>query len=151
MPEEVRLRKIANLPFTCDPKTFWRAATQRLETATFLLESGSRKHWDAVYLAGYVAECVLKALILKRTPKRKRRAVREELTSGAKSHNFDFLRVILSRSGSSFPKTIREELDDLQDEWSSDLRYVVARISYRETERFIKHVRSIYDWVERSL
>ena len=64
MSEEQRLKKIASSPFTCDPKAFWRAATQRLETATFLLESGSRKHLDAVYLAGYVVECALKALIL---------------------------------------------------------------------------------------
>jgi hypothetical protein len=39
-------------------KAYWRAATQRRDTAAYLLESESYdKYLDAVYLAGYAAEC----------------------------------------------------------------------------------------------
>ena len=79
MPEEQLLKKLVQSGFSCDPKAFWRAASERLVTARLLLES--RRHLDAVYLAGYVVEFALKALILDRTPARERPATCQELTS----------------------------------------------------------------------
>ena len=80
MPAESQLRRINRSEFDCNPKAFWRAASQRLEAANLLLESGI--FLDAVYLAGYAVECALKALILERTPAARRREVCRDLTSG---------------------------------------------------------------------
>jgi HEPN domain-containing protein len=149
MREEHRLEKIVKSEFSCTPESFWRAASQRVASAIRLLESQS--HLDAVYLAGYVVECALKALILKRTPANKRRDLCQELSSGARSHNFDYLSGTLVLRQCTIPREVRQSLDVLSDEWSTDLRYVGNLISYREAERFIQRVQAVYEWVERSL
>jgi HEPN domain-containing protein len=124
MPGERRLRDLASTGVTGDAsKAFWRAATQRRETAAYLLKSESNDNYlDAVYLAGYAAECALKSLILKRTPKSERGAVLDELTSGARAHNFDVLIRSLRMKGCPPPRDIREHLVSLSEEWRTDLR-----------------------------
>ncbi len=149
MPEESRLRKINRSEFDCSSKAFWRAASQRLQAANLLLES--EVFLDAVYLAGYVVECAMKALILKRTPAAERRGLCEELTSGARAHNLDVLSGYLRAKGCSIPVNIRKLLDILNDEWRTDLRYIGAVIPGREAEQFIERVRTVYAWVGRSL
>ena len=151
MPEEPLLKKLVQAELSCTPKAFWRAATQRLDAARLLLESQGGSHLDAVYLAGYVVECALKALILARTPAKNRAATCQELTSGAKPHNFDFLRWVLSQKGCPLPEAIRFDLKILRDRWSTDLRYAAKLVSYREAKEFMKRVQSIYEWVERTL
>jgi len=71
----------------------------------------SSYYLDAIYLAGYAAECSLKALILEWTPKLKWAAVCEEISSGAKAHNMDFLKGILNRRQCSIPDEIGESLE----------------------------------------
>lgn len=146
-----RLKQLMEAGSTCDIKAFRRAASQRLETARFLLDSRSRQHLDAVYLAGYAVECALKALILARTPQGSRSKVCEELTSGARSHDFAVLRRVLMTRGCSPPPEIRGALDSLKQEWRTDLRYVGAVIPLREARAFVDRVNFVYDWVERSL
>ena len=50
---------------------FMRAASQRYTAAELLLREGL--NLEAMYLAGYVVECSLKALILAHTPQRRRK------------------------------------------------------------------------------
>lgn len=144
------IRRIAQAGIDCSPKSYWRAATQRLEVAEFLLKN-SRYHLDALYLAGYAVECSLKALILRRTPKPKWAAVCEEISSGAKAHNLDFLEGILNRRQRSIPDETSESLKVIRREWTTNLRYVGALIPCKEADTFIKHVELIYKWAERSL
>jgi HEPN domain-containing protein len=152
MPGERRLRDLASTGVTGDAaKAFWRAATQRRGTAAYLLNSESNdKYLDAVYLAGYAAECALKSLILRRTPKSERGAVLDELTSGARAHNFDVLSRLLRIKGCPPPQDIREHLISLSEEWRTDLRYIGAMISRKEAERFLKRVDAICEWARRS-
>jgi hypothetical protein len=49
-----------------EARRFHRAAAQRLTAAEFLLNN--HFHLEAVYIGGYVVECALKALALRRTP-----------------------------------------------------------------------------------
>lgn len=149
MPAESRLRRINRSEFDCNHKAYWRAASQRLDAANLLLDAGI--FLDAVYLGGYVVECSLKALILKRTPAARRRAVCEELTAGARVHNFDVLSAMLMAKACAIPANIRKLLDSLNDEWRTDLRYVGAAIPEREAEQFIEQIRTVYDWVRGSL
>lgn len=144
-----QLRRICQAESACNPRAFWRAASQRLQAASFLLESGI--YLDAVYLAGYVVECALKALILERTPAPRRRQVGEELTSGARAHNFDVLSAILRAKGCPPPPEILGFLDSLNGEWRTDLRYVGTFIPEREADHFLKRVKAVYEWVERNL
>ena len=143
------IRKIVRTELDCSPKSYRRAATQRLDVANFLLKN-SKYYLDAVYLAGYAVECSLKALVLERTLKSKRAAVCEEISSGAKAHNLDFLKGILERRGCSIPDKTRESLNVIKCEWKTNLRYVGALIPYEEAESFIKHVAWICQWAERS-
>lgn len=152
MPKSRRLRDLVAAGLTGDPATaFWRAATQRRDTAAYLLKSESNdKYLDAVYLAGYAAECALKSLILKRTPKSERPAVLDELTSGARAHNFDVLSNFLRLRGCPPPRDIREHLVSLGEEWRTDLRYIGAWISQEEAQQFLKRVDAICEWAQRS-
>ena len=152
MPGERRLRDLAGAGLAGDAaKAFWRAATQRRDTAAYLLASeSSDKYLDAVYLGGYAAECALKSLILKRTPKSKRPAVLEELTSGARAHNLDVLSGFLRAAGCSIPRDIRQYLVSLSEEWRTDLRYVGALISRKEAEQFLKRVDAVCKWAQGS-
>jgi HEPN domain-containing protein len=148
MAQESVLRRITQAEFDCNPRAFRRAAVQRLEAARFLLDSEA--FLDAVYLAGYVVECALKALILERTPVSKRGEACRELTSGARAHNFDVLSGLLKVKGCTIPDEIEECLASLADQWRTDLRYVGTFVPRREAERFIDQVRSVYEWMQRS-
>src|SRR5262245_63677310 len=77
-------------------RKFRRAGEQRWLTARWLLTE-SEFHLDAIYLAGYAVECSLKALIFRRTPSRAFEIVYEEVTSGRKAHDFEFLKGLLRR------------------------------------------------------
>jgi HEPN domain-containing protein len=144
------IRKLVQRDIDCSPKAYRRAATQRLAAATFLLKE-SKYYLDALYLAGYAAECSLKALILKRSPKSKWAAICEDIGSGAKAHNLDVLKGILTRGQCSIPEDIVESLELIKCEWITSLRYVGAFIPYDEAWTFINHVTSVCLWVERSL
>jgi HEPN domain-containing protein len=61
-----------------DIRKFERAAEQRLAAARLLLENGF--HLEAMYIAGYCAECALKALILRRTPRKQHEPMLEQIT-----------------------------------------------------------------------
>ena len=149
MPGKSQLKRIIQAEFDCNWRTFWRAAEQRLRTANVLLKS--RVYLDAVYLGGYAVECALKALILARTMAAKRAETCKELTSGAKSNNFDVLTESLRAKGCPPPANIRGLLDSLSDEWRTDLRYIGALIPHREAEQFLERVQSVYEWVARTL
>jgi len=143
------IQKIVQTGIDCSPKSYRRAATQRLGAAKFLLKNSSY-YLDALYLAGYAAECSLKALILEWTPKSKWAAVCEEISSGAKAHSVDFLKGILNRRQCSIPDETAVSLEVIKREWITDLRYVGALIPFKEAEFFIEHVTLIYQWAERS-
>lgn len=149
MPQDSLLKRICQEKFECQPWAFRRAASQRLQATNLLLESNS--FLDAVYLAGYVVECSLKALILERTPAAKRPDICLELTTGARSHNFDVLSGILRAKGCPPPRDVMAILDVLSDEWRTDLRYLGSIIPEREARLFLERVRAVHRWVEGSL
>jgi len=149
MPKESHLRRICRAEFDCNPKTFLRAAAQRLDAARLLLDSGL--FLDAVYLGGYVVECGLKALILHRTPASRRRGACQELTTGARAHNYDVLTAGLKAKGCPIPREIQRRLDDLNEEWRTNLRYSGALIPEGEAEESLESVEAVHQWVEGSL
>ena|SRR5262245_59739674 len=137
-----------------DIRLFERAAKQRLEAALFLFNHGF--NLDAVYLAGYVVECALKALILKWTPRNDFRAVLAKLTeAGARGHDFVYLKDLLKeRRGKRGAKdkgvfdTLAENLR-IVDTWSTALRYQVGVLKKKHAAHFLKATEAIQDWCLR--
>jgi HEPN domain-containing protein len=132
-----------------DVRKFQRAAAQRIAAAEMLVEHGF--HLESIYLAGYAVECSLKALILRRTPRRVYRAMYEQLTHGRKGHDIESLRSVLRASPihCELPAKIRELLNRVAT-WNTDLRYEVGLVAYRDAARFLDAARQIREWAERS-
>jgi HEPN domain-containing protein len=129
-----------------DIRKFERAALQRQAAAELLLEHGY--HLDATYLAGYVVELALKALILRRTPKNARDSAWESITAaGAKGHSLEYLKHLLNKTGCSVPREMTERLRVVA--WSTDLRYEVGLIAYDDAKAFLDAARQIRQWAER--
>ncbi len=55
------------MPSSAQARCFYRAARQRFDDALLLLEM--ERTTAAVYLSGYIVECMLKALILSAVPR----------------------------------------------------------------------------------
>jgi hypothetical protein len=134
-----------------DIRLFFRAASARLEAARFLLEHGF--YTDSTYLAGYVVECSLKGLILRRTPRNQHDRMKKELTEvGAKGHDFEFLKHLLHKS--SGKATSRASLlpDKLNrsfravSAWSTDLRYSPEPGEHLASARFFEAAQAIHEW-----
>jgi len=130
-------------------RKFRRAAEQRWLTAQWLLAE-SEFYLYAMYLGGYAIECDLKALIFRRTPNRSFEKVYDEVTSGRKAHDFEFLKGLLRRppTNLTFPKEIMEPFRRVAT-WSNDLRYESGIREYDEVKEFLEAVAAIRTWVEK--
>lgn len=148
-PKPSRLARIVEEYDRADstPQSYIRAASLRKETADLLASPSLRRGLDAVYLAGYAAECALKALILERTSKNRREATLDEISAGAKAHDLQKLRNALILRGVSVPREVWEAIDRICEEWSTDLRYVAKIPPEREVAQFLKRVDVVLDWV----
>jgi HEPN domain-containing protein len=133
-----------------DIRKFRRASEQRLKAAELLFEHAF--YLEAIYIGGYAIECTLKQLILSRTPRNQHRLMLEKLTKvGAKGHDFEYLRGILeSPPMNCFPPDDVAKLLGRVSTWSTELRYEVGAMKFEEADRFLKGVRRVRDWAERS-
>ncbi len=123
-----------------------RAAGQRLTAAGLLL---GRANLDAIYLAGYVVECALKALLLARTPHRHREQLRETFFRGAGGHNLEGIKESLKERGCPMPR--EEAILFRKIAWSPALRYEVGHRPDEEAQAALMHAAAILKWVERSI
>lgn len=129
-------------------RRFSRLAAARLEDAEWLMRA--RRYNAAVYLAGYVVECSLKALLLSVTPFPARE---DQVTAfrGARAHNYDDLRVTyLTRGGAPIPKNMTRALAEVE-RWSTDLRYATKLIRFEQASKFIKAAADILAWAQGRL
>ena len=125
-----------------DVEKLLRAAAQRLTSAEILYDSAL--FLDCTYLAGYSAECSLKAVLLGRTPARQRQKFK-----GKKAHNYEHLRGLLKQKNVD-TSPISSALRKIAS-WSTDLRYEVGRGDSRTANEFLEATRIIYDWANRSV
>jgi hypothetical protein len=141
-----------------DIRLFQRAAAQRLKAAELLFDHGF--FLESIYIGGYVVECALKALILKRTPQSRYQAVWKQITEvGSKGHDFEYLggflfspdRTRRARIASPLvvPKTIRKSLRQVAS-WSTVLRYRVSLEKRDDAKTFLSAAKLIGEWAERS-
>ena len=135
-------------PKSKQARLFYRAARQRLDDAEFLLES--ERTTAAVYLAGYVVECVFKALIITEAGTANAQEVVASFR-GSGAHNYDWLRSLYQKHGGpTLPKAITEAFLIVEN-WGTDLRYRPGTIPADEAEDFLDAVRRIWKWADRRL
>jgi HEPN domain-containing protein len=133
------------LPSSEAARLFYQAAHQRSDDADFLL-NGDRTT-GSTYLAGYSVECILKALILSHTPKRKHKTVLNSFR-GAKAHDFEWLKREYLKRGGAPPPLAVVRLFALVNTWSTDIRYKPGAIGRREAVTFVDATSKILQWAD---
>ncbi len=133
-----------------NPQMFWRAATKRRAAAEVLAQHDPPHFTDAVYLAGYAGECILKALILASIPVSKRPAIIDGEFRGRKGHDIAHLMGLLREQGVGWSVSVQPALRRLAG-WSTDLRYETAEFDGQEARGFLSHVDLILDWAKGRL
>jgi HEPN domain-containing protein len=128
-------------------RRFHRVAVQRFEEASFLLENGFTT--AAVYLGGYAVECILKCLLLARTPPGRHGDAIASFT-GRAAHSFSWLRRQLGQRGVNFPPEVVRQLTDVGS-WTTDLRYSPVAVSEQEAQEFMAAVSGLLEWGEGGL
>jgi hypothetical protein len=146
-------------PVDPNPREFKRAAFARLAVAEYLLVPpkssempiAPKFYLEAIYLGGYAVECAMKAMILERTVKSKRRERFKAISGGAIYHQFDILERVLRIQNVQIPEVVLQSIRIITPQWTTDLRYAGAIVPKAEAVDFLKHARQIVEWVERSL
>jgi len=126
---------------------YLRAARQRFASAELLLRHNLTP--DSVYIAGYVSECALKALILRRTPPGRFDESLSRISRGATGHDLEFLKSVLKDFGCRLPMDVAKALSRVVS-WSTDLRYEVGLLQYVQGRLFLDATKVVLDWVIRS-
>lgn len=125
-------------------RDFQRAAEQRFTAAEFLLQSDFTL--EALYLAGYCVECILKALIMNLTPEDQREATYNRLTAGAKMHYHAEINKELKNLDLPIPIEIAKRLRRF--DWYTDLRYESGRKPLGEVRGYLKTAQITLEWAQ---
>lgn len=133
-----------------NPQMFRRAAAKRRAAADVLVRHDPPHFTDAVYLAGYAGECILKAVILASTPASKRAVLVDEEFRGRRGHDISHLMGLLHERGIRWSGSVQPALRRLTG-WSTDLRYETAEFDGQEAIVFLSHVDLILDWAKGRL
>jgi HEPN domain-containing protein len=138
------------LPQDIDARRYYRVAIQRLEEADLILTKLSLAH-AAIYLSGYAVECILKALVVVRTPLRERPAILKALKEDRRfGRNLAGLRDGAVARGAIPPREIGGHLVYVST-WSEQMRYDPAERDLADAERFVRAARAIFRWADGSI
>jgi hypothetical protein len=130
-----------------DVRRFHVAAGQRFEDAQVLFAHG--RSTGAVYLAGYAVECLLKAVLIARTPVSRRRRVWDSFR-GKAGHNLDSLRYAVSRVGVSIPEHCLRHFVQVSS-WTTDLRYYAGSKKKADAQAFLRSAGVMIEWLQRQI
>jgi HEPN domain-containing protein len=115
---------------------FASAASRHLHAATQLMAGQVAD--DSAYLAGYVAECGIKAVILKAGIRFKRDV--HELSSPQL-----LLAADLCFAARRFPLDLDPDLAEIQTTWTTDLRYVrTGAIAQQQAEEMLERAQAVF-------
>lgn len=134
---------------------FLRVAIERLKDAQCLQRGG--RTTGALYVAGYVIECALKALILRNTPLTGKNATLEGF-KGSKAHDYEHLRAeCRSRSIPDWSKNVHKAFVLANTKWSLKnikegmRRYDPGRADQQDAEDLIEAAQVFLTWAQRQL
>ncbi len=129
-------------------RLFLTAAEARLDESRHLSKYGYTM--GAVYLAGYVVECVLKALVVGCHPEHEQQGVITGFR-GALAHDYDWLlRRYRTAGGATLPREVAEAFG-LLEPWGTDLRYNPRTQFAGDEDEFFAAVTVVYEWARRRL
>jgi hypothetical protein len=136
------------VPRSREARDFYRCAYQRFDDAQLLLHA--HRTTGAVYLAGYVVECILKTLVLSGVPSRRAKNVLQAFR-GHRAHDYEWLRALYRQDdGPDPPRDVRISFT-LVNRWSTDLRYSTEITKERDAQRFLKATEAILTWADGRL
>ena len=135
------------LPQPPEARLYYRAGKQRFDDAQLLLRE--ERTTGGVYLAGYTVECLLKAVLLARTPVSRQRRVWDSFR-GRAGHNLDSLRYAVSRVGVSLPEECQRHFVRVSS-WTTDLRYYAGSKKRADAQKFLESAGVLIEWLERRL
>ena len=136
-------------------------ARQRLGDARCLLNSGDKQRLNgAVYIAGFVIECLLKAMLVDRHPNLARPVDRAALSpSDLEAHKLlydhrlddmvEFLPEIASKAIAELGENRWKKLQETLAEWTIYVRYSPRKANPTEAMRFVNTVEELSKWLER--
>ncbi len=130
------------IPRSRHARTFYRCADKRRVEAAILFKADQPT--GAVYLAGYVAEFMLKAVLLETTPASQQESFLEDLKKVG--HNLTKLLELYQQRGGSRPPPEVARAFTLAGDWSSEIRYDPREVDPVDAERFLEAVDTIYEW-----
>lgn len=136
------------MPYDQDARKYYRVAKQRLDEAQLVVER-LQLFRVAVYIGGYAAECILKALLLSVTPERERPATMVSLRREF-GHSVLALGEGLRQRGVNVPGRVAREIA-FAASWSPELRYEPGLGDPRETGRFLAAVEVVLLWADGSM
>lgn len=128
-------------------RDFLKIAEQRYNAAEVLFHADFTI--DAQYVAGYVVECSLKALILETTPESDRNEKLRRITSGATMHQPETLLQELRAVGVRLSPDLAKRMRRF--DWTVDLRYETGRRSRGETQGLLKTSIAVRNWVKEQI
>ncbi|HEY8665837.1 MAG TPA: hypothetical protein VIL86_04185 [Tepidisphaeraceae bacterium] len=139
-------------------------ASLRLDDARLLLNSGQNARMNgAMYMGGFVIECLLKALLLDRHPNLHGAVDRTKLSEPDRevhallySHDLDkmlgFLPEVRTKLESITDASGRSQwpsFNDVCEEWTVYARYSTAQAPPAEARRFLDTVEEVKEWLRQ--
>jgi HEPN domain len=135
------------MPRSKDARLYYRCADKRRVEASILIKAAQPT--GAVYLAGYVVECMLKALNIEAQPGNLQGSRLEELKRIG--HNLTRLLELYRQKGGSCPPPEVTRAFTLVGDWSSEIRYNPKEVDLVEAEEFLEAVDQIFRWADGRL
>ncbi len=120
--------------------TLSKVAIHRYDDADCLMKA--KRYNAAIYLAGYAVECMLKALLVNRTPSSKTRDL-SDYFRGNLGHNLEQLLQAIRDRGENFPKTTARQFQTINKIWSVNIRYQHVQLKNKDAESIMRAVLEI--------
>lgn len=136
------------VPQDMEARRFYRVALQRMDDGKLILEHLNRPT-AAIYLTGYAAECILKALLLASTPKNERNQTLAQFM-GPKGHDLYWLGKQLRQRGVMMPPQVTRAFAYVTT-WSTSLRYDPSGQARDTAETFLACTESVLEWAKARL
>lgn len=123
---------------------YYRAALMHYKDARVLLRE--RRSNGAMYLAGYVVECALKALLVSTVAEPDQIGLSNSFR-GRQWHDFDHLRKALRGKQVLMPDSVNRQFARINS-WSTDIRYDPRRVKRRDAEAVLTAAEEILNWAK---
>lgn len=136
------------IPSSPTARLFYRAATERFEDASVLLQLN--RTTGSVYLAGYSIETMLKALILASVPRSQEAQVLSQFR-GNQAHDYEWLiQLYRETARSGIPRFLLPHFSRVTI-WSTNIRYAPDTVDTETANTFLKSTAVIVEWANGRL